>query len=344
MDNATQQNATQQFDEHLLLAAADWWTRLRDPQAAEASVEQWLDWTAQDERHLAAFEHIAAFGEGLGLLDAATRHRLLAEFAPVRTPVAAAAPRRRGWPAAAAAAVLALLIGGGALLWGGLGGAAVTTATYASAIGQNRAIVLPDGSKVTLGGASRLSVRFADHARHVTLEAGEAYFQVKHDTQHPFEVAAGGITVRDIGTAFDVRRDGSDVAVAVTEGRVRVAAADDATRALDAGAEQRVAWNAATRTLRLGTTTPELAAGWRQQRLEFVDEPLSVVIASVNRYSAKPVRLDGAAVAALGFTGTVRTDEIDSWLRALPQVFPLQVRADEHAVTLSADGVPAQRR
>lgn len=339
-------DTAQHFDEHLLLTAADWWTRLRDPHGAEASLEQWLDWTMLDERHLPAFECVSAFGERLGTMDAAMRHRLLAEFAPPPAPVQApvAAPRRHWWPTAAAAAVLALVIGGGALLWGSMGSSTMTLATYASATGQNRDIVLPDGSKVTLGGASRLSVRFAGNERQVTLEAGEAYFQVVHDAQRPFEVAAGGITVRDIGTAFDVRRDGGDVAVAVTEGQVRVAVADDASRTLDAGAEQRVAWNSATHTLRLGTTTLEQAAGWRQQRLEFVNEPLAVVIASVNRYSAKPVRLDGAAVAGLGFTGTVRTDEIDSWLRALPQVFPLRVRTDEHAVTLSADGVTAQRR
>lgn len=336
-------NPNQQFDEHLLLAAADWWTRLRDPQGAEACVEQWLDWTAQDERHLAAFEHVAAFGEGLGLLDAATRRRLLAEFVPAPVAAPALAPRRRWWLTAAAAAVLALGIGGGVLLWEGVGGDAVTVATYASTTGQNRDIVLPDGSKVTLGGASRLSVRFAGNERSATLEAGEAYFQVKHDTRRPFEVTAGGVVTRDIGTAFDVRRDGSNVTVAVTEGQVRVAVAGDATRSLDAGAEQRVAWDATTRTLRLGTTTPEQAIGWRQHRLEFVDEPLSVVIASINRYSARPVRLD-SQVARLGFTGTVHTDEIGSWLHALPQVFPLQVREDEHGVTLSADKVPAQRR
>ncbi|BFI96384.1 MAG: FecR family protein [Rhodanobacter sp.] len=336
----------QHFDEHLLLTAADWWTRLRDPHGAEASVEQWLDWTEQDERHLAAFEYIAAFGEGIGLLDADTRRRLLAEFAakPASMPAAAAAPRRHWWPTAAAAAALAVAIGGGVLLWGRSDGGAMTLATYASAVGQNREVVLPDGSKVTLGGASRLSIRFAGDERHVALEAGEAYFQVVHDAQRPFEVAAGGITVRDIGTAFDVRRDGSGVAVAVTEGQVRVTAADNASRTLDAGAEQRVAWDAATDTLQLGTTTPEQAIGWRQHRLEFVNEPLSVVIASVNRYSAKPVRLDGAAVAGLGFTGTVRTDEIGNWLHALPQVFPLQVQEGEHAVTLSANKVPAQRR
>lgn len=324
----------QHTDEHLLLAAADWWTRLRDPQAAEASVEQWLDWTAQDERHLAAFEYVSAFGERLGALDAAARRRLLAEFAP------SAAPRRRWLPLAAAAAVVMLVLGAGFLLWGRLAGNAGAPMVYASTTGQNRDIVLADGSKVTLGGASRLSVRFARGERRVALEAGEAYFEVVHDAQRPFEVDAGDITVRDIGTAFDVRRTGARVAVAVTQGQVRVAGPGSASvpgRTLDAGAEQRVAWDPVARTLSLGVATPEQAIGWRSNRLEFVDEPLAVVIANVNRYSRRPVKLAGTDLAGLSFTGTVRTDEIDGWLRALPQVFPLQVRMGEQAVTLSAN-------
>ncbi|MBD8873945.1 FecR domain-containing protein [Rhodanobacter sp. DHB23] len=331
-------NTQQPFDEPMLLAAADWWTRLRDPRGAEASVEQWLDWTARDERHLAAFEYVSAFGARLGRLDATARRQLLGEFAPV------AAPHRRWLPMAAAASVAALLVAGGCLLWWGrVAGNAVVQATYASSTGQNRDIVLADGSRVALGGASRLSVRFTAGQRLATLEAGEAYFQVKHDARHPFEVVAGGITVHDIGTAFDVRRSGGEVAVAVTEGQVRVAAAGDAANTLDAGAEQRVVWNAATHALSLGTTTPEQAAGWRGNRLEFVDEPLAVVLASVNRYSDRPVRLEGADLAGLSFTGTVHADDIDGWLRALPQVFPLQVAMGEHAVTLSANTAATQR-
>ncbi|MEW9572475.1 FecR domain-containing protein [Rhodanobacter sp. Si-c] len=332
---------TPNADEQTLLAAADWWTRLRDPHGAEATMEQWLDWTAQDERHLAAFEYVSAFGEQLRTLDAAARRQLLDEFAPP------AAPGRRWLPLAAAAAVV-LVIGAGFLSWWRFAGDTGAPAVYASATGQNRDIVLADGSKVALGGASRLSVRFGHGGRRVSLEAGEAYFQVVHDAQHPFEVDAGDITVRDIGTAFDVRLTGSRVAVAVTRGQVRVAepvvGASAPGRTLDAGAGQRVVWDPAAHALSLGTVTPEQAIGWRSNRLEFVDESLAVVIASVNRYSNKPVRLDGADLADLSFTGTVHTDDIEGWLRALPQVFPLQVDMGARAVTLSTSKASVPQR
>ena len=85
----------------------------------------------------------------------------------------------------------------------------------------------------------------------------------------------------------------------------------------------------------VGSITLEQATAWRGNRLEFINEPLGVVIANVNRYSARPVHIADTDLAALAFTGTVRTDAIDSWLDALPKVFPLRVSKDANQVVLS---------
>ncbi len=51
----------------------------------------------------------------------------------------------------------------------------------------------------------------------------------------------------------------------------------------------------------------------------------SSVIENVNRYSARPIRLTDPALGKLTFTGTVEVDTIDSWVSALPRVFPVRV-------------------
>ena len=40
----------------ILHAAADWWVRLRAPDAEGETIEQWLAWTGEDQRHLEAFD------------------------------------------------------------------------------------------------------------------------------------------------------------------------------------------------------------------------------------------------------------------------------------------------
>ena len=93
---------------------------------------------------------------------------------------------------------------------------ATTTAGYERAR-------LDDGSTLELNAASAVRVQFTAAERRVKLESGEAHFAVAHDTARPFIVSAGGIAVRAVGTAFNVRyATGGDIEVTVTEGKVAV--------------------------------------------------------------------------------------------------------------------------
>lgn len=322
------------LDEKTLHTAADWWTRLRAADGADETVEQWLEWTGADARNLEAFERVTELGSRLGSLDDIARRQLIAEFARP------AAPPSRHWMPLAAAASVVLAALGGYLAWNPFG-AATMPQVYTSAVAHNRDITLPDGSAVALGGASTLTERFSKGERRVELNAGEAFFQVVHNAKRPFVVTAGDLSIRDIGTAFDVRHVGSYVTIAVTQGRVQIADHDRATgtdSALEAVAGQLVSYDPATSAISVGTITPEQATAWRSDRLEFVDQPLGLVVADINRYSARQVLIADADLKGLTFTGTIKTEAIDSWLRALPQVFPLQVSESGNEVVLSRAG------
>ena len=171
-----------------LRVAADWWVRLRDPAATERTTEQWLAWTDEDAEHLAAFERVTELAARLHALGDVSREKLLAEFAPAQSQ-----PRRWWLPAAAAAALV--LVAGGYAGWRAMQGTA-TSQTYASAIATQRSVTLEDGTRVTLGGATRLSARFSHNVRDVELTEGEAYFEVVHDAARPFKVHAGDVTDR----------------------------------------------------------------------------------------------------------------------------------------------------
>ena len=322
--------ASQQQQDTLLRAAADWWVRLREPDDSGDTIEQWLAWTAEDERHLQAFEHVSALAERFGQLDRVSRQALISTFSRP------AAPPRRWFPLAAAASIAAVVLSGALYIgWTRFGNA---TQVLQSAVAQNRNFTLPDGTKVALGGASTLTVQYSRDRRSVELNGGEAFFDVVHDAQRPFVVKAGEVSVHDIGTAFDVRRTGERVMVAVTQGRVAIAdlrAGANQNKMLEATAGQRVSFDPDATAMAIDTIAPAQATAWRSDRLEFIDEPLSVVIANLNRYTNKPVHILDADLNALTYTGTVRADAIDSWVSALPEVFPLQVSKEADRVTLS---------
>ncbi|WP_198670388.1 FecR domain-containing protein [Dyella sp. C9] len=310
-----------------LRVAADWWVRLRDPAASERTMEQWMAWTAEDPSHLTAFERVTELAMRLAALGEVSRARLLAEFAPSQ------AARFRWQPWAAAAAVV--LVAGGVAGWLLLGGQ-VQTQQYSSAVAGTQDVTLADGSRISLGGATRVTTRFGRGLRQVELAEGEVYLEVAHNPQRPFVVQAGKLTIRDIGTAFDVRRTGDLVTVTMAEGRVRIyqgANGDDA--GLDAVAGQAVSYDPARPAMKVSSADPAEVAAWRDSRLEFDNEPLSVVVANINRYSKRPLRIVDADLAPMTFTGTVRTDAIEEWLRALPKVLPLRVSEEGGQLLLS---------
>ena len=94
---------------------------------------------------------------------------------------------------------------------------------FHTAIGEHRAITLTDGSTLTLNTGSRAVVRYRDAHRSVTLQTGQALFEVAKDPQRPFVVTAHNRTITALGTAFDVRLTGGDLAVTLLEGKVEVA-------------------------------------------------------------------------------------------------------------------------
>lgn len=317
-----------------LHAAADWWVQLRDPRRAADSEERWLKWHARDPRHADAFARMSELGTQLGALEAEARQDLVREFVPART--------RRRWPLALAASVL-LAAGAGVALRDRLHAGAAESASYATDVAVDRDIALSDGSQVALGGATRLTTRYTRARRDVDLGAGEAYFQVAHDKARPFIVAAGQISIRAVGTAFNVRRTGERVTIAVAEGRVRVAGSEgtaigrvSAADALEAVAGQQISFDPRASGLTVSAIPPTRATSWREHRLEFVNEPLDSVVANINRYSARPLVLADPKLGTLAFTGTVDPATLDGWLRALPKILPVQVGSTSGQVTISA--------
>ena len=135
-------------------------------------------------------------------------------------------PRR--WRRMAAAVVL-LAAGSGIVLYlrrdKNPFGARYADKTLKTRYGGRSKIILSDGTAVWLNAGSRLNYPdvFSGARREVTLE-GEAFFDVAQHVQTPFLVHAGKVTVRVLGTRFDVKAYREDAAVTTTliSGKVQV--------------------------------------------------------------------------------------------------------------------------
>jgi len=125
----------------------------------------------------------------------------------------------------AAIIVMAVMFGYGFL---GEDVAEMESVLYATAVGQQDEISLPDGSKVHLNTNTQIQIDFTSQYRNVHLLQGEAHFDVAKNPESPFRVYAGLSRVQAVGTAFTVYyRDNDNVDVTVTEGKVALGVLTD---------------------------------------------------------------------------------------------------------------------
>ena len=313
-------------------AAADWVVR-RDAGLSESERLEFSRWRAQDPRHA---ESIARHEQAWSLLDrprTGGRTRELLRALPVRI----GRRRRRRVAAVTAAATMVLLVC--TAVWQTLDSFEAQTQGRAQVLIPRKQL-LPDGSSVELKGESKIQVAYSPAARRITLEGGEALFQVAKDAQRPFVVTAAGVNVRAVGTVFLVQMGGTQVDVIVTEGTVAVemastpttavvsqpTPASDTSRLVSAGARLTVdTATGPTAATPVAISATEIAARlvWRAPFLEFSDVPLIEAVALLNRHSPIPLVVDDPTLAVLPVNGRFRADNSETLARLLESSFGL---------------------
>jgi transmembrane sensor len=96
---------------------------------------------------------------------------------------------------------VAALVGGGLL--GGLFGREdlqAWVADYRTAIGEQREIILADGTRLWLNTASAINVYFNARERRIQLVTGEIFIATAKDTRRPFQVDTAQGQLRALGT------------------------------------------------------------------------------------------------------------------------------------------------
>jgi transmembrane sensor len=240
-----------------------------------------------------------------------------------RAPASSAATLRprpqRPWLWAAIPAALAAL--GVALLW--WPGQRVVTERYATRHGDLRSWQLSDQSMLRLDTDSVVTVRYSSSERRVELDRGEALFEVAHDTRRPFRVVAGTASAVAVGTTFSVRREARATLVTVVQGRVAVSSTGKDGGTVSVAAGQQVQIMDGEPPGKVTATDIERSTAWLRRQIVFEREPLALVAAEFNRYSALPIEIETPTLRALQVSGVFSVDDTETFLdflRTFPRV------------------------
>jgi transmembrane sensor len=232
---------------------------------------------------------------------------------------------KRGLPALAATILLILGISGGEFWLN-------RPDSYRTGQGERRVIMLSDGSKLSLDADSEVLVRFTRGARTLELLQGQAQFDVSHNSARPFSVTAGSQKVVATGTAFNIDIAGPKVIVTLIEGHVVVL--NEATRASDgvnAGRPYPVELKSGQQLTATPATPPEIetvdtsrVTAWTNGQIVFDNQPLSLVVAHVNRYSTARIAVDDPRVGSLRISGTLNAGDVAGFIDIVTHYLPVR--------------------
>jgi transmembrane sensor len=320
--------------------ATRWWDVLRTDEASAADKREFASWVVHAPEHVEATLRMERVYRALarpgvhwpdttpetltGEAKAASDDVVLPM--PLRT-VTRPKPRRRPamWLASALAAALLLTVG---VSWLALS----PPHQFQTRVGEQRSVMLADGSRITLNTASRVEVRLGTDRRTIELLEGEALFDVAPDAKRPFEVRVGNVLVRAVGTEFDIDRRASHTVVTVLEGRVSVvptgARAND-SRELSMG-ERLVIDRAGLGQIRKRIDLNEVTA-WTRHELVFRRRALGEIADEFNRYNLARLEIRSPTLQRREVTGIFRTDDLGSFVAILARSPGVKVAGDDRA-------------
>jgi len=309
--------------------AIQWFVRLHSDEMAESELYAFADWLAEDHKHSEAFAATEKlFSEMISSEMNLKQPTNSASEANV-TPSAKPKPARiqKSWLVSGLAMAAAWLVAILLILPQDSQFVTDYLADATTHTGEIRDLVLADGSHVLLNTNSAISTEFSSTKRQITLHHGQALFTVAADVKRPFEVTAGHLITTALGTVFEVYKLGqAEVSVTVQEHAVSARMDDSRNSELATiiNTGQQLNYRTGDVTLAPKSIDLEQAKAWQQQRLMFSDQPLSELVAELNRYRTGRIFLSDNNLKNLRVTGVFSVNNPDQVLTKVCQILNLK--------------------
>lgn len=313
----------------LKIQALQWYVRMRSSDVSSDERQAYDNWLLEDETHKEVYNAIEREWQELDNLEswAVEEMRLLEDrIIPAK--------RKRNF-----------LIG-----FSGLTIAAVTVAIifvlspfilqtqihqYETAKGEQRKIVLEDGSRIHLNSASSVTVQFNSEAREIDLLEGEGLFDVAHERKRPFVVRVRDSKIVAVGTSFSVYYKNDEIAVTVLEGRIAIMPADKTTEMANMGdtpdskkasvllePDRQARVNEKGQVADVKIVDADKLTAWNRGLIVLDGKPLREVAEEMSRYIVGQVQV-ASGVPDYPVTGVIKIRDQETMLQLLSEVVPV---------------------
>lgn len=184
---------------------------------------------------------------------------------------------------------------------------------------------LPDGTKGVLNGGSILSYMLPfDKSRLVKLE-GEAWFEVKHDENHPMVISAGNSKVKVLGTSFNLNSYPNEnyIEVVLKDGKVEFTGTKGNASTIMQPSERLVFQNG---NMSKSNVDPAKYNGWTEGKLIFRSDPMTEVARRIERWYNVKVTIADKSLEKYTFRATFQDDKVEDVIKFLAMTSPINYK------------------
>jgi transmembrane sensor len=209
---------------------------------------------------------------------------------------------------------------------------------YATGVGGRTTLKLTDGSSIELNTNTAIRADVRSGRRYVSIERGEAFFDIVHNAKSPFVVDVDGHRITDLGTKFSVRDEPGRIEVTLLEGRASLASVRPGTQGHSTVLTPGDVAIATADTLSVEQRSkPTLAKelSWRHGLLVFDGAKLTDVARELNRYSSQKIVVAGSDAGNLTIDASVPTADVQAFTRVAREVFGLHVQDRGNEIVIS---------
>lgn len=193
-----------------------------------------------------------------------------------------------------------------------------TMAAFSTKTGEQKKIVLPDGTSVILNSNTRLTYdkSFNTATRTVFLR-GKAFFDVAKNPDKPFSVNSDRFSTTALGTAFYVVSDSSgNYSVKLLEGKVRINESNlKETAYLTAGEE--VQWKTSKKNFEKSTYDTAYLSNWVSGRIVFRKTPVREAIETLKKWYGVDILLSAPDHDGISINGTYQNVSLEDILKVI---------------------------
>lgn len=205
-------------------------------------------------------------------------------------------------------------------------------------MGSRVSFVLPDGTKGWLNSGSSLAYSIPFENRFVSLD-GEAWFDVTHNQNHPFEISAGASKVKVLGTSFNVSayQETQYVEVVLQQGKVDFYR-DSLAEKITIAPSQKLVYSSGK--VNVSMTDASKYEAWTEGKLVFRGDNMAEVARRIERWYNVKVILADQDLEKYSFRATFEDDSLEDVLRLLSMTSPISYKITPR--TLHLDGTIAK--